>query len=296
MHYKILLNPLQRHNRHFGVALLFLSAAIYFLSCTSIHLNPDSNVNEQLKAENRIMMKNLNLAMRENSVLKDENIQYRDDNSRLNSRIKFLESDIESLKKKYEQDIALQKEKNDNLNKKIAALQSESAAKIKELTDINKALDDRMTSEIGILNENIRKQEEKFISERAAAESLFLAKETEYQKQIAQMRNDAVALKTELESLRSQLAESESGLKTANEAATKRDEALKQSENQNRSKDQTIKSLNEQLSKNEARIKELSDSLLQKDQKLADTEKKLNSSEKNGEVKDNRTGSDEVTR
>ena len=206
------------------VKYIFCAALLLPVSCNSFNITEGGNGTEQVKAENRIMKKNLMLALRENSVLKDENIQYKDENSRQKTKITLLESEMESLKKKYEQDIALLNEKYDNLNRKNLILEQESSSKIQELTAVNKALEGKMAVEITRLNENIRRQEETFNKERAEIETAFTAKELEYQKQLAQLKKDILTATMELESVKLKLAESESGLASAKSEMAKKDE------------------------------------------------------------------------
>ena len=64
--------------------------AIFFCSCTSFNLTPDVNALEQVKAENRVMKQTITLAVRENSVLKEENIQYKSQTGKLKAKVKLL--------------------------------------------------------------------------------------------------------------------------------------------------------------------------------------------------------------
>lgn len=205
--------------------------AIFFCSCTSLNLSPDVKALEQVKAENRVMKQTITLAVRENSVLKEENIQYKSQTGKLKAKVKLLESEIESLNKKHEQDIALLNEKYDNLNKTNMILSQESSTKIKELTDINKDIEERMTKEITRLNENIRNQEEKFNNDRAAIETAFSSKEQDYQKQLAQLKKDILSAVMETESLKSKLTESESNLKSARSELNKQEEINRELKN-----------------------------------------------------------------
>ncbi len=195
-----------------------------FSSCTSLDFYPDVNALEQVKAENRIMKQSITLAVRENSILKEENIQYKSETGKLKAKVKLLESEIESLNKKHEQDVALLNEKYDNLNKKNLMFIHESSIKIKELTEINKDIEERMTKEITRLNENIRNQEEKFNNDRAAIETAFSSKEQEYQKQLAQLKKDMLTSVMDMESLRSKLIESEANYKSAKAELVKQEE------------------------------------------------------------------------
>lgn len=211
-------------NRSSGFKSAVFLCLLLPVSCRSVIISDDRNLNEQIKAENRIMKQNLTLVIRENRVLKDENIQYKDETGRLKTRVKLLDSEMGSLKKKYDQDIALLNEKYDNLNKKNMILEQESSSKIQELVAVNKAMEEKMGGEIKTLNENIRKQEEKFNKDRAAIETAFSTRELEYQKQLAQLKQEILTANIEMESLKSKLAESKAELETANNGLAKKDE------------------------------------------------------------------------
>lgn len=211
-------------NRSSGLKSVIFLCLLLPVSCRSVIISDDSNLNEQIKAENRIMKQNLTLVIRENRVLKDENIQYKDETGRLKTRVKLLDSEMGSLKKKYDQDIALLNEKYDNLNKKNMILEQESSSKIQELVAVNKTMEEKMGGEIKTLNENIRKQEEKFNRERAAIETAFSSKELEYQKQLSQLKQEILTANIEMESLKSKLAESKANLESANDWLAKKEE------------------------------------------------------------------------
>ncbi len=205
--------------------------SVLLFSCSTINVSPDVNALEQIKAEKRVMKQNMTLAVRENSVLKEENIQYKSETGKLKAKVKLLESEILSLNKKHEQDIALLDEKFENLNKQNQILSQESSTKIRELSDINKEIEERMTKEITRLSENIRNQEEKFNNERAATETAFSTKEQEYQKQLAQFKKDILSGVMEIESFKTKLTESESDLKSAKAALIKQQELNRELKN-----------------------------------------------------------------
>lgn len=214
-------------NRSSGLKSVIFLCLLLPVSCRSVSMFDDKNVVDQIKAENRIMKQNLTLVIRENRVLKDENIQYKDETGRLKTRVKLLDSEMGSLKKKYDQDVALLNEKYDNLNKKNMILEQVSSSKIQELSAVNKAMEEKMGGEIKTLNENIRKQEENFNRERAAIETAFSSKELEYQKQLAQLKQEILSANVEMESLKSKLAESKASLESANDGLLKMEEMNK---------------------------------------------------------------------
>lgn len=219
--YKLIITLIRRKTPLYMTVCL---CSVLLFSCSTINISHDVNALEQIKAENRVMKQNMTLALRENSVLKEENIQYKSETGKLKARVKLLESEIQSLNKKHEQDIALLDERYENLNRQNQILSQESSTKIRELADINKDIEERMTKEITRLSENIRNQEEKFNNERAAAETAFSAKEQEYQKQLAQLKKEILSGVMEIESLKSKLTESEADLKSAKAALIKQQE------------------------------------------------------------------------
>jgi len=200
-----------------SVKLSLISAlfALFFLSCASVSLSSGTSIDEKIQAENRILKKNLTLALRENSVIKDENIGIKDENTHLKSRIKLLESEIESLNKKHAEETNLLNRKYDNLSRKNEILEKESSTKIQQLTQINKSLEEKLSSEITRLTDESRKQEERFNRERLDMETVFAGKEMEYRKEIAALKNGLLAAKTELESMRAALDVTDAKLKAA---------------------------------------------------------------------------------
>jgi len=195
--------------------LLTAAFVLFHFSCATITPSSDESPEEIIRAENRIMKQNLKLALRENSVLKDENISIKEENSNLKSRVKLLGSEIISLNKKHSEDITLLNEKYDNLSKKNEILEKESSDKIRQLSAVNKSLEEKLSSEISRLTDENRKREEAFNKERLNMETAFAGKELEYRKELAELKKEINAANRELESLKSILAQTESRLKTA---------------------------------------------------------------------------------
>lgn len=206
-------NTISMNKNAFMPGLVISSILMLLLSCATLTPSPDESTEERIHAENRIMKQNLKLALRENSVLKEENIGIKEENSNLKSRVKLLESEIISLGKKHSEDIILLNEKYENLSRKNEILEKESTVKIRQLTEVNKALEEKLSSEIGRLTEENRKREEAFNKERLNMETDFAGKEMEYSKKIAGLKNDLLTANTELESLKPALAETEAKLK-----------------------------------------------------------------------------------
>jgi hypothetical protein len=118
--------------------------------------------------ENSLTKKRLILAERENAVLKDENLQCKNDNRQLSARIEKLGADITALDERYKKDIALWESQNQALQQKNAVLAKESSEKIRELSELNRATESRLGGEISRLNDELRKLQELYAREREA--------------------------------------------------------------------------------------------------------------------------------
>lgn len=200
--------------------------SILLSSCASFTFSKDEPVGERIRAENRIMRQNLNLAMRENSILKEENIQIRSESSLLRSRVRLLESEIESLNKKHSEDINLLNEKYQNLSRQKDIADRESALKLQEMNTANKALEEKLSAEIKRLSEENRTREEQFNKERLAMETAFAGKELQYRQEQADLKKNLLDVTTELESIKSRLTESEAQLKNANKENAEKDKTI----------------------------------------------------------------------
>ena len=156
-------------------------------ACVSLSGNHSAQPGDQLNAENRLMRNNLNLALRENEVLKEENLQYKAETARLKSDIKGLNDDINGLNKKYDTDTARMTEKYNNLSDQYALLENSTREKIQELTDLNQKLDKKMKSEIFRLNVAMAKQKASFEKTRQSLEQDHAGKEKEFAARLLSM-------------------------------------------------------------------------------------------------------------
>lgn len=193
--------------------VLFLLLILAVLSCSSINTNSSGEAGdssaEKVMAENRILRENLALAERENDVLRNENIQYTDENNKIKAHLKMLESEKKSLEKKYTQDIALVNDKYENLSRKYTSLEKESSARIKELTDLNKQQEEKMTGEIALLNESIRNQEKKYNSDIEKLERAISDNELAYKKESAALNSRLEEFKGKIDIAAADLNKSE---------------------------------------------------------------------------------------
>ena len=168
----------QRRDRpKWGVLKLALIAVILMMpACATLSVKRAAGPDEKLNAENRLMKNNLDLAMRENKVLKEENLQYKSDTTRFKKEIRSLHDDIDSLNRKYDTDMAGMTEQYNNVSDQYASLEESTGKKIQELTDRNRNLDKKMKGEISRLNAGMADQKATFEKSRLALEADFAAR------------------------------------------------------------------------------------------------------------------------
>jgi chromosome segregation ATPase len=116
--------------------------------------------NRQLKSENALMSGSLKMLKRENSVIREENIDYKRSLSQNVARVESLESENRSIREKHVRDIALWKNRFNGAVAECTILKKESSEKIKELTELKNTIEARLSADIAGLNEALRKNEQ----------------------------------------------------------------------------------------------------------------------------------------
>ena len=112
----------------------YLFLVVCFLaSCAAMPGGREKLTTDHLCAQNRLMKNQLNLAVRENEVLKEENLHYKSELNNLNQTISKLQCDIESLNVRYNDDMAKRDGLYENLRTQFNLLENESEEKIKKL-------------------------------------------------------------------------------------------------------------------------------------------------------------------
>ena len=149
-------------------------------ACTALSGNRAAGPDETLRAENRLMKNNLDLALRENRVFKEENQQHKAETGRLRKEIRRLHDDIDSLNRKYDTDMAGMTEQYNDISDRYSVLEESTDKKIRELTDLNRNLDKKMKGEISRLNTRIADQ-------KAASEKSRLALEKDFTDRVSSM-------------------------------------------------------------------------------------------------------------
>ena len=157
------------------------------ISCAGMPGGPASHINgaprDQIEAENRLMRNNLSLAMRENEVLKEENLRYKSEVTQLSDCVARLTADIETMeaghrdrmaarKLLFDELLLLQSEREidycwtiDELRSANAAQGEETAAKLEEMAAALKRGDDALRDAIAALKIEFNEKLEKYTIE-----------------------------------------------------------------------------------------------------------------------------------
>ncbi|PIP41570.1 MAG: hypothetical protein COX19_03210 [Desulfobacterales bacterium CG23_combo_of_CG06-09_8_20_14_all_51_8] len=245
--------------------LLFLFFLLSLVtSCASIPGRGPDTPEDHIKAENRMMNKNLDLALRENEVLKTENMGYKSDVATLNEKVLNLNAEIQSVNKKYNEDMAQMNESYEDLCLRFESLERESDVTIAELTDINMALEKKNADEITKFKGLLQAQSDSFNSERDSLKAEFASRMMEMEKQLASVKQmvqekDAAILLLV------------GNLKKANELAVHLESVVKE-------RDETLKKANELAVHLEGAVKKQDETLQRKDkeyQELVTSNRKL---------------------
>jgi chromosome segregation ATPase len=210
------------------ITLIFVLGTV--ASCASIPGQSQNQVQDQLKAENRLMKKNSELALRENEVLKTENAQYKLELDQLNETVQQLSEDLATLKVKYDEDMARANDAYENLCDHFTALEQESDGKIQELTESNTALEKRFSDEVSRLNGILEDQKTAVQSERDLMKSGFESKLKELEEQVSLSKRESAEKDKAIESLEKNNKEAKSRISALEKTVKDQDENLKQSE------------------------------------------------------------------
>ncbi|RJP39898.1 MAG: hypothetical protein C4548_10975 [Desulfobacteraceae bacterium] len=160
------------------------------ISCAGMPGGPASHINgaprDQIEAENRLMRNNLSLAMRENEVLKEENLRYKSEVTQLSDCLARLTSEIADMDRRHQEGmdeikvlfdllVIQQSEREmdycwtiDELRSANAALSAETAAKMEEITAALKRGDEASRNAVAALKATFDEKLEKYVHEAAS--------------------------------------------------------------------------------------------------------------------------------
>lgn len=211
------------------VLIVVLGAAA---SCASISGQHRDILREQLKAENRLIKKNSELALRENEVLKRENAQHRSEIEKLTETAQQLTDDLDSLNRKYQEDMARLDDAYKNLYDQFITLKLESDEKIQELTSSNELLEKRFAKEVSKLNGLLEEQKVAFHTERDLLKAGFESKIKKLEARLALSRQESDEKEKTIESLEKDRQEVQARIIELDKTVTVQNEKIKQSEHQ----------------------------------------------------------------
>lgn len=183
---------------------IFLFIICGLTACATVEGKDYARLNERLNAENRLMKNRLAMLERENSVYRDENLQYKRDLQQLRASIEKLQGDLASLNEHYKKDIALRDGQLQSLTQKNEILAKESSQKIQELTQLGRDIELKLGNEIKRLNEEMARQQGAFNQEREAVKNENARKEFDLGKIIDDQKKLIIAKDTDNASLKTQ--------------------------------------------------------------------------------------------
>lgn len=134
--------------------------------------------NEQLKAEHALAARRMVMIERSNTVINNENIAYKKRIQETEAHLEKVQADYNAFVQKHNAEIARLTNDYNNLISKIKILEQSSGQKIQELSRLNKELQERTSTEIKKLNDEMKKMSDQFSIEREAIKKA--SAQTEY--------------------------------------------------------------------------------------------------------------------
>lgn len=185
--------------------VFFLIILIGLASCATMLSSNPEDVNEKLKAENKIMKKKLSGLERENSKFTEENEDYRKDLASQTARMEKLGQEMEVLTDKYQRDVHQLKRQIEDLEERRAAQELACSQQIQELTRLNGEMEANWQAERTQWNDELAAQREAFHREREVMQSESARREQELARQMEDLKKEIQALKEKLGSAEQQI-------------------------------------------------------------------------------------------
>jgi chromosome segregation ATPase len=230
--------------RALSICTAILGSVLY-LSCTAPVKEDEKLLNGRIYAENSTMKKRIPLIERENDVLKKENLQHRVRILDLESQIKQLGLELDSLKDKYDKDMAAGAEQINKLQENIQKIEQENSTKIQGLMSKNEALKVKMAREVQDLKEQMEKQNDAHIQERKQIMQENAQREFDLTSKLDALQKSLEARELEIASRKMAMDEISSKLGEA----TAQSEALKKARNEAGAELESAKAANADLVK-----------------------------------------------
>jgi chromosome segregation ATPase len=214
-------------------------------SCIPILERNRNVLQDQIMAENRLIKKNSELALRENEVLEKENAQYKSEVEKLNETIQRLTDNLEALNRKYEEDMANLNDAYKNLSDHFTSLKQESDEKIQALSESKAALEKQFSDEVSKLNVLLRDQKVAFHAERDLLKDSFEFKIKELEARLSLSKQKSDEKDKTIETLEKTHQEDQAWIIALDKTVNEQNEKIKQSEHNY----QEIMTSNQQLQK-----------------------------------------------
>lgn len=209
--------------RNLFVFLIFGAAVV---SCTAINgmhgprTMDEPKTDEQMRAEYHLMRNNLNLAVRENEVVKEENRICHAEIRQLKKEIRGLHAERRQLNQRYEQDMTRMQEQYRTLETQNRILDEQRTTRIQELTDANTRLSDKLATERGQFNQALKKQKADFREERETLKTVFSRQKKDYEGRLKLVEKELAEKEAENEALNTGLTQAENRIDTLTTALT----------------------------------------------------------------------------
>jgi chromosome segregation ATPase len=183
---------------------------------------------DQIEAENRLMRNNLSLAVRENEVLKEENLRYKSEVTQLSDCVARLTADIEAKDSLHQDRMAeimilfdqlrLQQSEMemdycltvDELRSSNAAIGKETSAKLEELTAALKRRDEASRDAVAAVKAEFDEKLEKYAREVSAIERLLTETQAALKDLGERMENFSTArqeVRSQMEAIQTSIAD-----------------------------------------------------------------------------------------
>jgi chromosome segregation ATPase len=241
----VMFNPNDSLRRALSICTAILMPVLY-LSCTAPIKEDAKLLNGRIYAENSTMKKRIPLIERENDVLKKENLQHRMKILDLESQIKQLGLELDSLNDKYDKDMAVGAEQINKLQENIQKIEQESSVKIQGLMSKNEVLKAKMAREIQGLKEQMEKQNDAHIQERKQIMQENAQREFDLTSKLDALQKSLEARELEIASRKMAMDEISSKLGEA----TAQSDALKKDRQEAAAELESAKAANADLTKN----------------------------------------------
>lgn len=172
--------------------ILFILICLFGLAaCAGGSGVPGMNLNnaprDQIEAENRLMRNNLSLAMRENKVLKEENLRYKSEVTQLSDCVSRLTAEIEAMEGRHRDRLAEIKTLFDQLRLQQNEMEMDYCWTVDELRSANIALGQETTAKLEEMTAALKSRDEAFKDTIAAVKTDFNGKLEKYAREAANL-------------------------------------------------------------------------------------------------------------